>query len=81
MNGNEKVKVVSTTYSEYEYDKDFKEDRHNCSTCAHTSHKGDLRCINTCIRTVKLSDGKIFQGTCAVLEADVYIAEKNKGEL
>lgn len=78
MSKNEKgeVYVVSRTFSNYEYDGRI-EDKGRCVSCNSGINGKSSRCPS-CIKTVKLSDGKVFNGEHANLEADVYMHEKNR---
>ena len=72
-----KVYVVSSTYSEYQHD-GRTEDRGGCVSCNSGENGVANRCLS-CIKTIKLSDGKVFSDEHANLRADVYMAEKNGG--
>ena len=68
MSKNEKgeVSVISRTYSEYEYDGRSREDKSRCVSC-NSGRNGKASRCPSCIKTVKLSDGKFFkaQYNCA----------------
>ena len=75
MNEKGKVSVVSSTYSEYQHDGST-EDKGCCMSCNSGENGVANRCLS-CIKTIKLSDGKVFSNGHAILDADVYMAKKN----
>lgn len=75
------VKKVKIQQSNFELDKTvdtiLPEDKPKCAYCKHrhsdVDHSGCLRCISS----VLCSDGKMFVGHNAAVEADLYCARKN----